>query len=66
MEENRGSSKRTLHRKHIVSRLEHEIWALVYQQFKSRTVAATQRRRRLASMGQSPASSLPPVFAQGA
>lgn len=66
MEEKSRSAKRTLQRIHVVSRLEQDIWALVYQQFKSRTAAATQRRRRSTSTGRPPASSLPAVFAQGA
>ena len=66
MEEKRGPAKRTLQRLHVFSRLEHEIWALVYQQFKSRTAAAAQRRRRLTGRGRSAASSLPTVFARGA
>jgi hypothetical protein len=66
MEEKRGSSRRTLHRLHVVTRLEHEIWALVYQQFKARTASAAQRQRRSTSMGRQPGSSLPTVFAQGA
>jgi len=66
MEEKRRSPKRMLQRSHVVSRLEQDIWALVYQQFKSRTAAATQRRRRSTSTGRPLASSLPTVFARGA
>jgi hypothetical protein len=66
MEEKRGPVKRTLQRLHLVSRLEHEIWALVYLQFKSGAAAAASRRRRLTGMSRSSASSLPSVFARGA
>jgi hypothetical protein len=66
MEEKRRPGKRTLHRSHVVSRLEDEIWALVYQQFKSRTAAATPRRRRSSGTGRPAASSLPAAFAKGA
>jgi hypothetical protein len=45
MEGIRRLVQRTLHRKHVVSRLEQDIWPLVYEQFWPSTVAKAPRAR---------------------
>jgi hypothetical protein len=65
MEGKRRSVKRTLHRKHVVSRMEEELWAFVYEHLWPWTVPKNQPSPRPVRVrAKSPSSAS--AFAQGA
>jgi len=65
MEGKRRSVQRTLHRKHVVSRMEQELWAFVYEHLWPWTVPKTQPRP-LPDRVRAKSSSSSSAFAKGA